>query len=213
MDCSHLNVTHAREKCIQFVGSHLLTSVGGIVVSIAAFQAVDPGSIPGHRRLFLWFWSRNSGWISETVMKPLSHYSGSLKQGLLVITVPCGLKVAAIPHRTDCRFTRLGPYFTWRYCTPIVLTHFRRGHRFRACGAVAELLGDQLPQAVLWRSQAVDRRLHSTQLSHQVRRFDLWGMICNYRVSHLLVDWVGLTWILSGPLSTLLCFWGFSRSG
>ena len=24
-------------------------SVGGIVVSIAAFQAVDPGSIPGHR--------------------------------------------------------------------------------------------------------------------------------------------------------------------
>ena len=55
MDCSHLNVTHAREKCIQFVGSHLLTSVGGIVVSIAAFQAVDPGSIPGHRRLFLWF--------------------------------------------------------------------------------------------------------------------------------------------------------------
>ena len=27
-----------------------LTSVGGIVVSIAAFQAVDPGSIPGHRR-------------------------------------------------------------------------------------------------------------------------------------------------------------------
>ncbi len=25
------------------------TSVGGIVVSIAAFQAVDPGSIPGRR--------------------------------------------------------------------------------------------------------------------------------------------------------------------
>ena len=29
-----------------------LTSVGGIVVSIAAFQAVDPGSIPGHRIYF-----------------------------------------------------------------------------------------------------------------------------------------------------------------
>ena len=29
---------------------HLVgTSVGGIVVSIAAFQAVDPGSIPGRR--------------------------------------------------------------------------------------------------------------------------------------------------------------------
>ena len=29
-------------------------SVGGIMVSIAAFQAVDPGSIPG-RRIFFWF--------------------------------------------------------------------------------------------------------------------------------------------------------------
>jgi hypothetical protein len=27
-------------------------SVGGIVVSIAAFQAVDPGSIPGRRIVF-----------------------------------------------------------------------------------------------------------------------------------------------------------------
>ena len=27
--------------------------VGGIVVSIAAFQAVDPGSIPGHRKFIL----------------------------------------------------------------------------------------------------------------------------------------------------------------
>ena len=26
--------------------------IGGIVVSIAAFQAVDPGSIPGQRKLF-----------------------------------------------------------------------------------------------------------------------------------------------------------------
>ena len=32
---------------------HLVdTSVGGIVVSIAAFQAVDPGSIPGRRISF-----------------------------------------------------------------------------------------------------------------------------------------------------------------
>ena len=30
----------------------LFLSVGGIVVSIAAFQAVDPGSIPGHRSPF-----------------------------------------------------------------------------------------------------------------------------------------------------------------
>ena len=32
----------------------LLTSVGGVMVSIDAFQALDPGSIPGHRTfLFL----------------------------------------------------------------------------------------------------------------------------------------------------------------
>ena len=30
-----------------------ITSVSGIVVSIAAFQAVDPGSIPGHRNSLL----------------------------------------------------------------------------------------------------------------------------------------------------------------
>ena len=29
-----------------------ISSVGGIVVSIAAFQAVDPGSTPGHRKPF-----------------------------------------------------------------------------------------------------------------------------------------------------------------
>ena len=31
----------------------LVPSVGGIAVSIAAFQAVDPGSTPGHRNYFL----------------------------------------------------------------------------------------------------------------------------------------------------------------
>ena len=29
-----------------------ISSVGGIMVSIAAFQAVDPSSILGHRRIF-----------------------------------------------------------------------------------------------------------------------------------------------------------------
>ena len=28
-------------------------SVGGVMVSIDAFQALDPGSIPGHRTFFL----------------------------------------------------------------------------------------------------------------------------------------------------------------
>ena len=36
-----------------FFNDRLQLSVGGIVVSIAAFQAVDPGSIPGHRMLNL----------------------------------------------------------------------------------------------------------------------------------------------------------------
>ncbi len=30
-------------------------SVGGVMVSIVAFQAVDPGSIPGQRMCFLFF--------------------------------------------------------------------------------------------------------------------------------------------------------------
>ncbi len=33
-------------------GIEYLSSDGGIVVSIAAFQAVDPGSIPGHRKFY-----------------------------------------------------------------------------------------------------------------------------------------------------------------
>ena len=29
-----------------------ISSVGGVMVSIDAFQALDPGSIPGHRKFF-----------------------------------------------------------------------------------------------------------------------------------------------------------------
>ncbi len=32
---------------------HFYYSDGGIAVSIVAFQAIDPGSTPGHRKLFL----------------------------------------------------------------------------------------------------------------------------------------------------------------
>ena len=39
-----------RLKVLQY--SDLPVSVGGIMVSIAAFQAVDPGSIPGRRIIF-----------------------------------------------------------------------------------------------------------------------------------------------------------------
>lgn len=31
------------------MGSHVPLSVGGVTVSMVAFQAVDPGSIPGRR--------------------------------------------------------------------------------------------------------------------------------------------------------------------
>ena len=44
------------------------TSVGGIMVSIAAFQAVDPGSIPGRRMFFF-----NSHSYRETAKKLLLH--------------------------------------------------------------------------------------------------------------------------------------------
>ena len=37
------------------------TSVGGIMVSIAAFQAVDPGSIPGRRIFFLFISTMKMG--------------------------------------------------------------------------------------------------------------------------------------------------------
>ncbi len=39
----------------RFVFYPVSRSVGGIMVSIAAFQAVDPGSIPGHRITFTIF--------------------------------------------------------------------------------------------------------------------------------------------------------------
>ena len=43
--------------------SHFLAIVGvaGVMVSIVAFQAVDPGSIPGPRTLFL---GMKLGWLS-----------------------------------------------------------------------------------------------------------------------------------------------------
>lgn len=43
----------ASDNFIQRIQSLLSDSVGGIVVSIAAFQAVDPGSIPGQRRAYV----------------------------------------------------------------------------------------------------------------------------------------------------------------
>ena len=44
-------------------------SVGGIVVSIAAFQAVDPGSIPGRRILFYTKFERKAAFNSLFITK------------------------------------------------------------------------------------------------------------------------------------------------
>ena len=49
-----------RLKVLQY--SDLPVSVGGIMVSIAAFQAVDPGSIPGRRILFC---AKFKNWIKK----------------------------------------------------------------------------------------------------------------------------------------------------
>ena len=48
---------------VEILSSVTCTSVGGIMVSIAAFQAVDPGSIPGRRIFFLFIFTMK---ISET---------------------------------------------------------------------------------------------------------------------------------------------------
>ena len=40
-------------KVYKFTFSDLEVSVGGVMVSIDAFQALDPGSIPGHRSFFI----------------------------------------------------------------------------------------------------------------------------------------------------------------
>lgn len=38
---------------VEYAWANFQPGDGGIVVSIAAFQAVDPGSIPGHRNMLI----------------------------------------------------------------------------------------------------------------------------------------------------------------
>ena len=51
------------------MGSHVTSSVGGVTVSMVAFQAVDPGSIPG-RRSFIEFTFKVIGYIvmAQTIL-------------------------------------------------------------------------------------------------------------------------------------------------
>ena len=45
-------MSHKQFLLYYFFYDPVSSSVGGIMVSIAAFQAVDPSSILGHRRIF-----------------------------------------------------------------------------------------------------------------------------------------------------------------
>jgi hypothetical protein len=40
-----------------------VVGVAGVMVSIVAFQAVDPGSIPGPRSLFMWGNAQQKGYV------------------------------------------------------------------------------------------------------------------------------------------------------
>jgi hypothetical protein len=65
-----------------FVPKIKAKSDGGIMVSIAAFQAVDPGSIPGHRIFFLLLvidvciWNQTKTNLERT---SFSHYETPIK--------------------------------------------------------------------------------------------------------------------------------------
>ena len=49
LDTTKNSISNSTMTMTQLTSSILLYGVGGIMVSIAAFQAVDPGSIPGRR--------------------------------------------------------------------------------------------------------------------------------------------------------------------
>ena len=53
----HVTIVNVVSHCECLLVAHnhhnLLSGVGGVMVSIAAFQAVDLGSIPGQRNFFL----------------------------------------------------------------------------------------------------------------------------------------------------------------
>ena len=63
---------------------YMYSSVGGVTVSMVAFQAVDPGSTPGRRTLFLLDGERYCGGVAlrpsmefPTITTTLSHPSCS----------------------------------------------------------------------------------------------------------------------------------------
>lgn len=63
--------------------------VGGIVVSIAAFQAVDPGSIPGQRRA-LFFSQRAPQCLASAAPRQPSFARGA--QAVRCPSLPCSLR-------------------------------------------------------------------------------------------------------------------------
>ena len=56
-----------------------ITSVGGVMVSIDAFQALDPGSIPGHRTFFLFKLSFHT---TPRIFQPICKSGFRIKQNI-----------------------------------------------------------------------------------------------------------------------------------
>ena len=63
-----------------------MSSVGGVKVSIVAFQAIDPGSIPGWRTFFFRHWTvvNNTDWAATSIPILLHIVSYPIPYGLVV---------------------------------------------------------------------------------------------------------------------------------
>ena len=64
-------------------------SVAGVMVSIVAFQAVDPGSIPGPRSLFTWGNAQHMGYVVCLLSLVVEHSLCKRKVGGSIPPVGC----------------------------------------------------------------------------------------------------------------------------
>ena len=64
----------------------ILRSDVGIVVSIAAFQAVDPGSIPGHRKIVFAYAQKGTGKKFHINLQDFACGSGFCDQFLTLMS-------------------------------------------------------------------------------------------------------------------------------
>ena len=66
-----------------------IVGVAGVMVSIVAFQAVDPGSIPGPRSLFTWGNSQHKGYVVCLLSLVVEHSLCKRKVGGSIPPVGC----------------------------------------------------------------------------------------------------------------------------